>query len=221
MQLPYITTVTPYGMSRGAGIIDFSGSYIPKLTTFCFGDTSDNTHYTKEIKINNITAPNITTLANLCRYHIHLINIESSGLDTSKVTNMSYSFSNCRKLPSLDLSHWNFESVTNLDHAFYQCYELTDLKLPEINTANMNIDYAFCDCNKITNLNTVTFDLTTTPSARSLFNRCYALSDVNFVSTDAPNMTSMYYMFASCYAMENINLSGLIGSAVTTIGYAF
>lgn len=104
---------------------------------------------------------------------------------------------------------------------FYYCQKVENLKLPEFSTANKQIDYMFCDCNVLPNLDSITFDLSTTTSARSLFNRCYALSDVHFNPVDGPNLNNMYYMFNGCQTMENIDLTGLIGEAVTTIGYAF
>ena len=199
MQLPNITTFSVYRSLKKAKTFDISGSYMPKATILRLGHNSSYSNSAlQNIKMNNLTTPKLTTLSYLCCYLTGLTNFEAVGLDTSKVTMMDYSFYYCSKLPKLDLSEWNFEQITNMNYAFYYCQSLEELKLPEITTANKQIDYLFCDCNKLTNLDSVTFDLTTTTSARSLFNRCYELSDVHFNAVDAPNLTNMYYMFNGC-----------------------
>ena len=104
MYLPNITNINVYGLAKRAKTIDLSNSYIPKLTRLCFGDAS-YTRYSEDIRINNITAPNITNLSYLCGYEYYLTHFEAEGLDTSKVTDMRYLFYYCRVLPDLDLSH--------------------------------------------------------------------------------------------------------------------
>ncbi len=105
MNLPYITSVNPYGMAKKANLIDFSGSYIPKMTSFSIGNPNGYYANIKELKLNNITAPNITSLTRFCYLCNSLINIETAELDTKKVTNMDNAFYNCSALPFLDIAH--------------------------------------------------------------------------------------------------------------------
>ncbi|MBQ4362593.1 MAG: BspA family leucine-rich repeat surface protein [Oscillospiraceae bacterium] len=53
-----------------------------------------------------------------------------SELDTSSVTNMSYVFSGCESLLSLDLSGWDTSEVTTMIGMFAGCSSVTSLKLP-------------------------------------------------------------------------------------------
>ena len=47
--------------------------------------------------------------------------------DTSAVTNMSYMFSSCSNLTTLDVSNYNTSAVTNMSSMFYGCSKLTSI----------------------------------------------------------------------------------------------
>ena len=64
-------------------------------------------------------------------------NLIFKDVDTSKVTNMSNMFHNCRALTSLDLSGWNTSNVTNMNYMFVGCSALTSLDLSGWNTSNV------------------------------------------------------------------------------------
>ena len=57
--------------------------------------------------------------------------------DTSQVTNMSFMFSECKALESLDLSHFKTSKVTNMRYIFNYCFELTTLDLSSFDTSNV------------------------------------------------------------------------------------
>jgi surface protein len=67
-------------------------------------------------------------------------------IETDKVTDMSYMFSNCSSLSSLsDISTWNTENVTNMSYLFNGCASLKEL--PDISYWNTekvtNMSYLF------------------------------------------------------------------------------
>ena len=57
--------------------------------------------------------------------------------DTSNITNMSYMFSHCEALESLDLSGFNTNNVTNMDMMFYHCYNLKSIDMRNFNLTNV------------------------------------------------------------------------------------
>lgn len=64
MHLPVATEICyNYAVKRAS--IDFSESYVPKVTKLNFGGTY-YTNYGTYVKLNNITAPNITNLYAMC-----------------------------------------------------------------------------------------------------------------------------------------------------------
>jgi hypothetical protein len=106
MQLPNVTTFNPYSIVQYSNSSDMSGSYMPKVTTMSFGGSSSTyqSYNVKSIKLNYITAPNLTSLSALCGYFYVLKNFEARQLPTNKVTNMSYLFYYCRALNSVEIS---------------------------------------------------------------------------------------------------------------------
>jgi len=98
-------------------------------------------------------------------------------LNTEQVTNMSYMFSDCSALTSLDVTHFNTAKVTNMNYMFYRCSKLTSLDVTKFNTANVtNMSYMFC--------------------------RCPVLSSLDVTKFNTANVTNMSYMFESCSALS-------------------
>ena len=74
------------------------------------------------------------------------------------VNNMSYMFSNCSSLPSLNLSNFNTNNVKDMNHMFSSCSSLTSLNLSNFNTNNVNnmsemFSYLNKNCDIITTIN--------------------------------------------------------------------
>ena len=55
--------------------------------------------------------------------------LEMNYCNTSNVTDISWMFSNCTSLTSLDLSNFDTSKVTNMSYMFYGCKKLTSLDL--------------------------------------------------------------------------------------------
>ena len=106
MQLPNVRRFNPYSVVQYSNSSDFSGSYMPKVTEMSFGGSTATyqSYNVKSIKLNYITAPNLTTLSYLCGYFCALKNFEAKQLPINKVTDMSYLFYYCRSLNSVEIS---------------------------------------------------------------------------------------------------------------------
>ena len=73
-----------------------------------------------------------------------------SNLNTSEVTKMTFMFSGCSSLTSLDLRSFNMANVTNMGYMFYGCSGLTSLDLSRFNTANVtNMSMMFYGCSNL------------------------------------------------------------------------
>ena len=100
-------------------------------------------------------------------------------LNTSEVTNMAFTFSNCEKLTSLDVSHFNTDKVTTMQYMFVDCQKLTSLDMSSFNTAGVtDMEGLFSDCNNLTTI--------------------YAGNGWN---TDAVTVSNTAYMFSDCYRL--------------------
>ena len=69
--------------------------------------------------------------------------------------NMSYMFSKCSSLNSLNLSNFNTNNVKYMSEMFSNCSSLTSLNLSNFNTNNVkNMSGMFYNCSSLTSLNT-------------------------------------------------------------------
>ena len=66
-----------------------------------------------------------------------VINLDLSGLDTSRVTNMSAMFSWCSYLKSLNVNGWNTETVQSMFEIFNYCSSLSNLDVSGFQTENV------------------------------------------------------------------------------------
>ena len=106
-------------------------------------------------------------------------------LNTSKATNMSYMFSWCSSLTSLDLSNFTTNSVTNMQAMFYDCSSLTSLDLSNFDT------------NKVTNM-------------EAMFEGCSSLTSLNLSNFNTSSVTNMSWMFYGCSSLTSLDLSNSI-----------
>ena len=68
----------------------------------------------------------------------------------NKVTDMSYMFSDCKSLESIDLSSFNTNKVTNMSNMFSDCKSLESIDLSSFNTNNVtDMSYMFDSCESL------------------------------------------------------------------------
>jgi surface protein len=99
--------------------------------------------------------------------------------------NMSFMFSKCSSLISLDLSNIYPNNVKEMISMFSECYSLTSLDLSDFNTNYVN-------------------DMT------SMFSYCSSLISLNLSNFNTNNVTNMNCMFSECYSLTSLNISNLI-----------
>ena len=120
------------------------------------------------------------------------------NLNTEKVTDMSWMFSKCEKLSSLDLSNFNTEKVTNMYGMFFKCEKLTSLDLSNFNTEKVtNMGSMFCNCSSLTSLDLSNFNTAKVKNMYSMFASCSALTTIyasdKFVTYQVSNGEFMFY----------------------------
>ena len=112
------------------------------------------------------------------------------GSNTSKVTDMSFMFSSCTSLTSLDLSNFNTSNVTNMRSMFINCTSLASLILSNFDTSKVtNISYMFSSCTSLTSLDLSKFNISKVTNMGYMFSGCNALKTIRMVgcSTDTVN----------------------------------
>lgn len=119
-------------------------------------------------------------------------------LNTEKVTSMSYMFSNCSKLTSLDVTKFNTANVTNMNDMFRNCSALTSLDVSKFNTVNVtNMSRMFSNCSALTSLDVTNFNTKKVTNMGRMFFECQALTTIyassKFVTTQVSQSSDMFY----------------------------
>ena len=122
-----------------------------------------------------------------------------------KVVNMSYMFSSCNKLTSLDVSNWNTSNVTGMYGMFNYCYELISLDVSNWDTSNVtSMGYMFNCCTSLTSLDVSNWDTSNITDMSWMFYNCQSLTSLNVSNWDTSNVTSMRSMFRYCNDLTSV-----------------
>jgi surface protein len=117
-------------------------------------------------------------------------------LNTSEVTYMTYMFSGCYGLTSLDVSGFNTAKVVSMNGMFYGCSSLTNLDVSHFNTA------------KLTDMS-------------SMFQGCFSLKSLDVSGFTTSNVTNMYFMFYQCSSLVSLDLRSFSTQNVTNMRSMF
>lgn len=139
-------------------------------------------------------------------YCINLQDIKGiQNLNTQNVTDMSWMFTGCEALTSLDLSNFNTDKVTNMRGMFYNCQALTLLDVSKFNTQNVtNMSFMFAGCKALTSLDVSKFNTQNVTNMGGMFCRCGALTSLDVSKFKTQNVTNMTWMFSGCESLTTI-----------------
>ena len=163
--------------------------------------------------------PNCSNMFNTLEWHDYMYyNLNTidfgTGFNTENVTNMSYMFSECFNLTSLDLSNFNTENVTNMSHMFSPCYSLTSLNRSNFNTENVTNMSQMFTC-PLTSLDLSSFNTENVTNMSGMFAFCENLTSLDLSNFNTENVTKMGYMFHYCSRLTSLDLSNFDMSSVT------
>ena len=144
--------------------------------------------------------------------------LNTTGWDTSKVTNMAGMFTGCGYLTNIDVSGWDTSKVTNM-HKMFGC-NLSVLDQPLINMSFTNIDVSgwdtskvtnmagmFTGCGKLTTLDVSKWDVSKVNNMSNMFNGCKKLITLDVSNWNVSNVTNMRYMFYQCSGLTTLDVS--------------
>ncbi len=151
-----------------------------------------------------------------------LVNIDLTGLDASKTTNMSGMFRECSNLVEVNMSTINAESVQNTKYMFYHCSKLNPtggLNLSALDGQNLSeANYMFDGCTSLTSVDLSGWGKTklTSGGVSDMFNQCKSLKTI-YVN---PNWTTPTVTYPN---LENVAVFGgdtrLVGGKGTRYVY--
>ena len=156
-----------------------------------------------------------TDISYMFSYCSSLTSLDLSNWDTSNVTSMTSMFYNCNNLTSLDLSNWNTSNVTKMNLMFYYCTSLRSLNLSNWNTSNVtSMDRMFYYCDSLRSLDLSNFNTSNVTNMDGMFHGCSSLTSLDLSNFNTSNVTSMSSMFNRCSSLTSLDLSSFNTSKV-------
>ncbi len=159
--------------------------------------------------LENLVTTNVTDM----RYMFYFCNLSAlnvSSFDTSKVTTMSYMFSQCGNLTTIEgLEKWNTTNVTDMSDMFSFCELLKLLNLSGFDTSNVNsFNGMFNSCKNLTTITGLdNFKTSKATDMGDMFSNCTKLQEIDVSSFDTSNVVDFSWMFGNCDSITTIDLS--------------
>ena len=154
-----------------------------------------------------------------------LTSISFDNLDTSKVTNMSSMFYQCKSLSSLDLRNFDTRNVTDMSYMFYMFNgntALTKLDLSSFNTSKVTTMMGmFQGCTLLPELDVSNFNTSNVTNMQSMFETCKGLTTLDLRNFKTSKVTTMSSMFQDCRGLTSLNVSSFDTSKVTSMAFIF
>lgn len=120
--------------------------------------------------------------------------IETSKIDTSKVTNMSYMFYKT-SVKSLDVSNWDTSNVTDMSQMFYKAEDLTYLDVSSWDTSNVKVMTGMFHGVGATNLVISKWNTSKVRDMAGMFCNAKLLQMLNLSNWDTSNVENMSCLF--------------------------
>ena len=172
--------------------------------------------------LNLLDTSQVTTMSYMFSYCSRLTSLDVSKFDTSQVTNMGSMFSDCSSLTSLDVSNFDTSQVTTMTWMFAECHSLTNLDLSNFDTSQVtDMSGMFDECQKLTSLDVSNFDTSQVTSMSCMFSDCSSLTSLDVSKFDTSQVTNMGSMFSDCSSLTSLDVSNFDTSKVTDMSGMF
>lgn len=134
--------------------------------------------------------------------------IDLSAFKDVKVTNLSYTFSSCTGVETLDLDEIDFSNVTNMDYMFSGCTKLKtlDMRNRDLSKVTSDLKYTFSGCTALEELD-FTNTMINASNLTGTFENCNALKTINFGDNTMSGLRFPQRTFYYCTNLENLDLS--------------
>ena len=176
----------------------------------------------KSLDLSGLDASKVEDMSGMFFCCSKLSSLDLSGLDTSNVTDMSSMFGDCRSLKSLDLTPLDTSNVTDMSSMFGDCRSLKSLDLSGLDTLNVTDMFGmFKGCASLQSLDLTPLDTSKVTGMSRMFWDCRSLTSLDLSGLDASSVEDMSHMFENCSSFESLYLSGLDASSVTDMSEMF
>ena len=138
----------------------------------------------------------------------HIVEIDLSSLDVSKVTTMAKMFKGWNQLTRIFFPQGETSSLTNTNGMFMGCSLLRNFELSKLRTDSVtDMGYMFSGCSLMETIGISNFVLSSVTTMEYMFSECASLKSIDFLVTNFPCLTNIEHMFDSCTSLESISMS--------------
>lgn len=124
----------------------------------------------QEVDTTGFNSSKVTNMSGMCRNCSNLKTFNGSGLDTSNVTDMSQMFMNDTGLTSVGIVQFNTSRVTDMSYMFAGCTTLSSLDLSTFNmSAVTTTEKMFYNCSNLMSLNIKGWDYSSIVNTTDMF----------------------------------------------------
>ena len=135
-----------------------------------------------------------------------LTSIDTTGWDTSNITDMSDMFAICNKLQTIDVSKFNTSKVTDISVMFSSCKALKTLDVSKWDTSNVtSMNCMFQSCITLTTLDASNWDTSKVTDMSGMFDGCWSLKTIKGI-IDMKSCDSCDDMFRGCYLTSPVKI---------------
>ena len=175
----------------------------------------------QELDLTGFDTSKITNMSYMF-YQVKVPVLDVSGFDTSNVTNMYAMFDNMSNVTHLDVSHFNTDKVTSMAYMFLDTRSLTEVDVSGFNTSNVNnMSGMFDRAEKLTHLDVSNFNTEKVNNMAYMFMEMPALTELDLSNFDTANVTNMQGMFTKSTQLTNLDLSNFNTDKVTNMSSMF
>ena len=182
-------------------------------------------------------AKNIKTMDSVFRGCGKLKSVDLTGIDTSKVTTLSFLFDGCERLADIKgLSDFNTSNVTDMTGMFAGMNAITELDISNFDTSKVvkfgestPVDAIihtgqpgiFHNCSNLRTLRIGEMDLSSAKNLSRMFSGCSSLETIDGTFVNGNVVEDLNTMFTGCRQLQTIDISGLNVANAKNTKYMF
>ena len=186
----------------------FTSSFNHAKPTSCYHWFKDFNYLTTIEGIENLNTEEVKNMSYMFSGCSRLTSLDVSSFNTAEVTDMRYMFNGCSGLTSLDVSKFNTDKVTDMSFMFYNCSGLTSLDVSKFNTAEVtDMSFMFYNCKGLTSLDVSKFNTVEVTDMSGMFGGCSGLTSLDVSKFNTAEVTDMHYMFYNCKGLTSLDVS--------------
>ena len=200
---------TPRDCTTEMTSVKFKGAVKPKSCSEWFGNNDGGCKNLKEIKnLENLYTTACTNMSYMFSGCDELTSLNLKYFVTTQVTNMSKMFNECRKLKTLNVNKFITDNVENMSDMFVSCTSLKELNVSKFNTEKVrDMSWMFWGCTSLTKIDLSNFKTNNVESMSDMFVNCNSLQELTLSSNfNTEKVTDMTCMFKDCSSLKSLNL---------------